>query len=632
MVTDQHNNAVSNATISVEQGKPIQATSAGEYWRMLPPGKHALTVEAPGLESEVFVVTVGHEAIRHDFKLSTCRAEDSTREVIMRGSGGFRVAVVGISTSADLVVRKLAHQLCSAEFELDADIRVLMVPLLKAGDVMETIHKFNPSVVLAISEGLVETITFSPLRNQPHRFNKTAVDESLTNALGFGSDCEKPLRDSKVALAMDDLKLYTAFELGIALSCGNSSDLAKQAATVGTVIDMLKKTVTMDSVEEYSVVPSVNPADHFTPDQSVMVTSASIPVMEEKKCLTAVPSKNPLLKMYRMGSGDPPYTLVVAVEKRTETLVFEMMSRWCGSPGVEGVEDILRDSTLIFMPEIPFTQLNCHDYDTIVPFQSLLANALSAVPQIDYAVLFGSGGMKVRYVNGRAALGGRLAQKYKSLHAQMVGNSEDICPRGIPGQNQVLGEFQWNKTFPWPTAPDALLVQTGCCYEERGSGHLYAENRDSVVAAMKERLKGVRLVGDDPSLAVRTSDGFTHPLQMTTVNYGATFVGLAVGLHHLQVLKDGKFYAKLDVQITNSSPLVEKWIELHRSFWRNNVLIVASVVLLMMVACLFACRQRVTSVLNRRGFFTGSHEGFERIPLYKSDEEDEEDLFDLQKL
>lgn len=41
------------------------------------------------------------------------------------------------SFSADLVVRKLAHQLCSAEFELDADIRVLMVPLLKAGDVME---------------------------------------------------------------------------------------------------------------------------------------------------------------------------------------------------------------------------------------------------------------------------------------------------------------------------------------------------------------------------------------------------------------------------------------------------------------------------------------------------------------
>ncbi|PIO73934.1 hypothetical protein TELCIR_04078 [Teladorsagia circumcincta] len=47
---------------------------------------------------------------------------------------------------------------------------------------------------------------------------------------------------------------------------------------------------------------------------------------------------------------------------------------------------------------------------------------------------------------------------------------------------------------------------------------------------------------------------------------------------------------------------------------------------------LFCCRQRVTSVLNRRGFFTGSREGFERIPLYKSDEEDEEDLFDLQKL
>ncbi|KAK6028909.1 hypothetical protein OSTOST_04987, partial [Ostertagia ostertagi] len=41
--------------------KTIRATSAGEYWRMLPPGKHVLTVEAPGLELEMFTVTVENE-------------------------------------------------------------------------------------------------------------------------------------------------------------------------------------------------------------------------------------------------------------------------------------------------------------------------------------------------------------------------------------------------------------------------------------------------------------------------------------------------------------------------------------------------------------------------------------------
>ncbi|KIH50704.1 hypothetical protein ANCDUO_19214 [Ancylostoma duodenale] len=82
---------------------------------------------------------------------------------------------------------------------------------------------------------------------------------------------------------------------------------------------------------------------------------------------------------------------------------------------------------------------------------------------------------------------------------------------------------------------------------------------------------------------------------MTSPTHGATFIGLPNGTHHLQVETSGKLVAEFGVT-------------------------------------LFGCRQRVTSVLNRRGFFTGTHQGFERIPLYKSDEEDEDDLFDLQKL
>ncbi|KAK6028910.1 hypothetical protein OSTOST_04988, partial [Ostertagia ostertagi] len=122
--------------------------------------------------------------------------------------------------------------------------------------------------------------------------------------------------------------------------------------------------------------------------------------------------------------------------------------------------------------------------------------------------------------------------------------TEDICPKS----GHVLGEFEWNNTVPLSKAPDALLVQTGCCYEERGSGHLYAENRESIIAMMSERLKGVRLVGDDPSLALRADDGATHSLQMSTNDYGTTFVGLPNGTHHVEVMKDGKIYAEFSVQ------------------------------------------------------------------------------------
>ncbi|KAK5965607.1 CarboxyPeptidase D family [Trichostrongylus colubriformis] len=632
LVTDMNGKPAVNATIAVEEGKTIRATSAGEYWRMLPPGKHIMTVEAPGLELEMFEVEVGNELIRHDFKLQTCHDQDINQTIIMRGSGRIRMSVVGIGTSAEEVIRKLAHLVCSGEFELDPDIRLIMAPLLKPGNVEESIMNFNPMVVLAVSEGFVETVTFSPSQNQPRLFNKTGVDESLTKALGFGSDCDKPIRDAKVALAMDDLRLHSAFELGIALGCDNSTDLNKKAATVGTVLDMLKKTITLDTVQEYSVVPSANPTDHFTPDQTVMVTSASIPLLEEKQCLFTVSTKNRLLKLYRMGSGEPPYTLIMAVEKRTETLVYEMMSKWCDTPGAEGVQQILRKSTIFFMPEIPFTQLACHDYSTIAPFQPLLEHILKELPHIDYVVLFGSGGIKVRYIKASAGVADRLAKTYKLFHMQMSNADEDICPRNAPDQSHVIGEFEWNKTIPLSRSPDALLVQTGCCYEAGGSGHLYTENRESIVAMMNERLKGVRLIGDDVSLALRTDTGYDHPLEMSSKDYGAAFVGLPNGTHHVQVLKDGKLYAEFSVQITSTTPLVEKWIALHHSFWRNNTFVIAALVLLMMMACLFCCRQRVTSVLNRRGFFTGSREGFERIPLYKSDDEDEEDLFDLQKL
>ncbi|KAK6034410.1 zinc carboxypeptidase [Cooperia oncophora] len=91
LITDSNGNPAVNATVAVEEGKTIRATKAGEYWRMLPPGKHLL-------ESEMFEVTVGNELIRHDFKLVTCHDKDIAQPIIIRGSGSIRIAVVGIGS------------------------------------------------------------------------------------------------------------------------------------------------------------------------------------------------------------------------------------------------------------------------------------------------------------------------------------------------------------------------------------------------------------------------------------------------------------------------------------------------------------------------------------------------------
>jgi hypothetical protein len=44
LVKDKNGKPVANATIAIEQGKTIQATDEGEYWRMLPPGEHTVSI------------------------------------------------------------------------------------------------------------------------------------------------------------------------------------------------------------------------------------------------------------------------------------------------------------------------------------------------------------------------------------------------------------------------------------------------------------------------------------------------------------------------------------------------------------------------------------------------------------
>ncbi|CAI4220778.1 unnamed protein product, partial [Auanema sp. JU1783] len=413
--------------------------------------------------------------------------------------------------------------------------------------------------------------------------------------------------------------------------CDNSTDLTKKAATIGSNINMLRKALTTDAVKEFSVVPSANPADHFTPAEAALVTSAAIPILEEHNCLTEIPTPQPL-KLFQMGSGKPPFTLVVALEKKTETLVYEMMSRWCENTTLEGVQTILKESTLIMMPELPVTQFNCHDYGTIAPFQQVLSDILKYVPQVDYMLLFATGGLKLRYTNETGGFGDELASIYKSVHPFLQDALTDTCNGGMPQERDAIRRIAWSEgSSPLPTVdwskPDSLLVQAACC-PETGVGHHYEENRKSIISVMNERLHGLRVTTDDTSLVILREDGKMHPLRFEEV-----FIPLSNGSHKLTVLRNGQIVDKFSVQITTRSPTAVHVIHIGpQTFMASNFVVVSFVSFIILIACIFGCRQRVSSVLNRRGFFTGSRAGFERIPLYMNDDDDEDDIFDLQKL
>ncbi|UMM13491.1 hypothetical protein L5515_001733 [Caenorhabditis briggsae] len=634
LVVDRNNNTVANATISVETGKDIISTEAGEYWRLLPPGDHQVTVSARGLESDTFTVTVipGSRAVRHDITLLACGDNETKSELYIRGRGKNLIAVLSFDEIGGQVVDELARLTCTGDFTIDKDVSLMLIPNM-TNELKGRLSDFDPAAVLIISEGIVETLTFSVSENEPRLFDKAKMDESLLKALGNSIQCDRKLLESKTALRVDDLQLKKAFELGISVGC-DSTDLQKKAATVGTIADMIKNELIKDSVNEFSVVPSAHPGDHFTPDQVILVTNAAVAELERKECVQELP-RGPN-KFYLMGSGKPPYTLITAVEKRTEAMAYEMMSTYCNPETNAEFSEILGKSTLVFMPEIPHTQLNCHDYDTISPFKLLLDEAIGAVPELDFVIILATGGMKVRYINDTIGIGKSIAEVYRSNHDLMKSSETEGCAKGFPNEKEAIREFSWNDNASRMDKSgvnhaadnlDALLVQIGCCYENMASGHLYSENQKSVKNALIERTRGVRITGGMEGMTV----SIDHMHKSLPLLNGRRFVPLPNGEHLVKVrTAGGQIHAQFAVVISDKTPTAEKFIGVQSS----NMVIITIASILMIISCTFMCRQRVTSVLNRRGFFNGigSNHGFERIPLYKSDDEDEDEVFDLQKL
>ncbi|CAJ0575367.1 unnamed protein product, partial [Mesorhabditis spiculigera] len=558
IVKDEYGKPVANATVSVENGKEMKTTSDGEYWRILAPGDHELTFSAYGLETEQMRLVINGTLLIKNITLAACGKNEDSKPIIRRGRGSVRIAIVGVNEKASKILRQMAADSCTDETYLADDLSLIIVPDgLNLQNKARIIHDEYPAAVLAVADGTLESVVYSAGEKVPKIFHKEALERSLNKWLGGGVKCAEsnhPLLSSEVAKLLDDLQVPSAFQVGVGLGC-DADAVQKQGAAVAGIAKMLEKILTRDAVSEFSIRPSVSPADHFSPNEAMQATSAAIPVLEDERgCSKRVDLPN--LRMTQMGTGLPPYTLVMAIEKKTEALVYEMASSFCDS-GAADVQNILKRSTLLFMPEIPHTQLSCHDY-------------------------------------------------------------------GIPSERDTIKQFSWDDSVEWRKT-DTMLVQTGCCYENGGESKLWAENEPAIVGSLLARTRGMLVHTDARRGSIIDSVGKERELVK-----GSIFIPLANGRYVFRLKKDGEFWTDVSAEISDAIPFHIREIGARGGM---NLALIAMFALVLLLICCFIVRGRFVGFFNRKGLFPGGRgrDGFERIPLYEQDDDDEDTVVDMHK-
>ncbi|GMT00523.1 hypothetical protein PENTCL1PPCAC_22697 [Pristionchus entomophagus] len=82
VVRDSNGNPIGNASIVINEGKPIYTTLSGEYWRILTPGEHTITIIGDSYESESFSVNLPLPSSMEvrNVTLSSCSSPLTKRE------------------------------------------------------------------------------------------------------------------------------------------------------------------------------------------------------------------------------------------------------------------------------------------------------------------------------------------------------------------------------------------------------------------------------------------------------------------------------------------------------------------------------------------------------------------------
>ncbi|CAJ0565205.1 unnamed protein product, partial [Mesorhabditis spiculigera] len=237
--------------------------------------------------------------------------------------------------------------------------------------------------------------------------------------------------------------------------------------------------------------------------------------------------------------------------------------------------------------------------------------------------MFGTGGMKVRYINQTSSIAGTIAEKYKSLHNHMGGKT-DICS-GIPSERDTIKQFSWDDSVEWRKT-DTMLVQTGCCYENGGESKLWAENEPAIVGSLLARTRGMLVHTDARSGSIIDSVGKERELVK-----GSIFIPLANGRYVFRLKKDGEFWTDVSAEISDAIPFHIREIGARGGM---NLALIAMFALVLLLICCFIVRGRFVGFFNRKGLFPGGRgrDGFERIPLYEQDDDDEDTVVDMHKL
>jgi hypothetical protein len=347
------------------------------------------------------------------------------------------------------------------------------------------------------------------------------------------------------------------------------------------------------------------------------------------------------------------------------------------------ISKILSSSTIYLLPEILHSQLNCHDYGTISPFVPLLIQIFKIIPEIDFVILIGAGGIKVRFIdssiklqkdipssftrnnnnnNGfsnmgtdndefemssitNALLSGKkpftmqLAELYVQKHNHMKQNSLDVCSNEH-NPRPVIGAFQWSTHYNWPwKAPDALLVQTACCYEQRGVQHLFEENQLSILSILQKRLQGIsgeimssqgiKLAKANLALS-SIPPGIGPTLQIQTSQSGFFHHSLEAGQYSLKIEVLDYSPQTLEITVMEGETSWQEFV-LHKPYSLTGsrmyiALFTAFILLSIVFYFLYTSFQKWK--------WSNNHEGFERVPLNDIDfgDDSDDDILDLRTI
>ncbi|CAG9538293.1 unnamed protein product [Cercopithifilaria johnstoni] len=512
-VLDQKGYPIKNAVLSINQGKSIATTDEGEFWRILLPGTYTVLVSHRKYLPKIFNITVDEgsaKLVNITLEQKLCR--ENIDGVRIRGEGAVRIAVFGVDSLGLSIVQELGNATCLPE---DLFVPILrqstlhLLPSLSAEHVLY-LKDHELDVLLLFGQGLPKSTIFSAGINTP------------------------------ISSMIDTLNIMKTFQLGVSLGC----DFSRPELTLATVAAVLQIVINVfagvkNLVTEYSATPPIYLADYFLPVKTTEANSANLQRIEEKNCASII--NIGLMKAIVFGNGRMPHTLVMAVEQKTSSMVYEFAADLCAeSLQNRIIPELLNTSTLILIPTIPYKQLYCHDYMSVMQFKPFVEQVLGIYPLIDYAILLGTGGMKVRYTDvSRLGRAKDLAFNYVSLHSLIRPTGGEICNRNDFIRQSTVSELHW-RMEEWQKAPDILLVQAACCYEEHGSGHLYADNKVSLISTLFKRVQGLSgtirgIYGKPVKAPVKLTVG---SFVFYTKHDGYYYIWLSPGIHTVDVYKE----------------------------------------------------------------------------------------------